>query len=448
VLSLTINSQTPPVKLNLTFQQLIDKYGELELPIDLSQLNPEDIQTTVGGVSRMIMQLVDSMGLSPVWVSLGPGYPPEATYRNIKISFVDLDPENLNRFTRFKEGLYSATHGISYYKFNPKDYIGYTIYNWNSAKALLEKFDRTDVYFINDFQQLLVGGMIGPSAPAVLWYHIPVVPENFSPEIRGFVRRSFDGFDALIVSTKRDLEGVVRLGSRVKARQIYPFIDPASLSPPARSVKQRVLDKFNLRDDDKKVLLVGRMDPIKSQDIAISAIKGISAKLLLVGNGSFTSTSLGHDKASNWAKALRDLARREGVEEKVVFTGYLPDEELNAMYDMCDVVILPSRIEGFGLSVCEAWRFRKPVVVSRGAGISELILDGVNGFIFDPGDVEGLKNSINRALDAKREVGEMGYTTMEQWCSLKSNSEKIQQIMEEVYSAYRSGQSDSNSGHG
>lgn len=437
MISLTVNTQTPPVKINLTFQQLVEKYGELDMPIDLGQLNPEDIQTTVGGVSRMIMQLADKLGLNPIWVSLGPGYPPEAIYKNVKISFVDLDPENLNRFTRFKEGLYTASHGLSHYKFNPKDYIGYTIYNWNSAKILMEKFDKTDVYFINDFQQLLVGGLIGPSAPAVLWYHIPMVPENLNPENRGFVRRSLDGFDMVILSTKRDLEGVVRLGSRVKAKQIYPFIDPGSLSSPGRHVAQKVLDKLNLKEEEKKVLLVGRMDPIKSQDIAISAIKGVNAKLILVGNGSFTSTSLGHDKASTWVKTLKELARREEVEEKVVFAGYLPDEELNALYEACDVVVLPSRIEGFGLSVCEGWRFKKPVVVSRGAGISELILDGVNGFAFDAGDVSGLKDSINMALDAKPEMGEMGFTTMDQWCSLRANSEKIEQVMEEVYYSYK-----------
>ncbi|MEM3249567.1 MAG: glycosyltransferase, partial [Conexivisphaerales archaeon] len=92
---------------------------------------------------------------------------------------------------------------------------------------------------------------------------------------------------------------------------------------------------------------------------------------------------------------------------------------------------------GCGLSVCEGWKFKKPVVVSKGAGISELILDGVNGFTFDAGNVTGLKDSINRALEAKPEMGEMGYTTMDQWCSIRANSKKINQIMEEVYHSYQ-----------
>ncbi|MDG7039584.1 MAG: glycosyltransferase family 1 protein, partial [Nitrososphaerota archaeon] len=178
MISITVNTQTPPIKFNLTFQQLIEKYGELTIPLDIELLNSEDIQTTVGGVSRMIMQLSGHLGLSPSWVSLGPGYPSQAVYKNIRISFIDLDPTDLARFTRFKEGIYSESHSLRQYRFNPKDYLGYTIYNWNSARALMEEFDRTDVFFVNDFQQLLVGGIIGPSAPAVLWYHIPLVPEK------------------------------------------------------------------------------------------------------------------------------------------------------------------------------------------------------------------------------------------------------------------------------
>ncbi|MDG7037349.1 MAG: glycosyltransferase family 1 protein, partial [Nitrososphaerota archaeon] len=71
MISITVNTQTPPIKFNLTFQQLIEKYGELTIPLDIELLNSEDIQTTVGGVSRMIMQLSGHLGLSPSWVSLG-----------------------------------------------------------------------------------------------------------------------------------------------------------------------------------------------------------------------------------------------------------------------------------------------------------------------------------------------------------------------------------------
>lgn len=437
MLSITLNSQTPPVKLNLTYQQLIEKYGSIDVPLNIELLDESDYQLTVGGVSRMMLQFVNYFNLKPIWVALGPGYPHRATFKNISLKFVDLDPENLKRFTRFKEGFYNQIHKVSDYSFDPLDYISYTIYNWRSAEALIEEFENTDVYFINDFQQLQVGGIIGPSAPALLWYHIPLVPENLNQQLRTFLRKSFDGFDQVILSTKRDLEGYIKLGATAPAKQVYPFIDPNSLKEPNESVVQGFLDKYNLKRDETKVLVVGRMDPIKSQDLAIKAIKGLEAKLLLVGDGSFTGSTLAKGKSSGWLENLKNTAKAEGVEDKVVFTGYLSEEELFAAYRVSDVVLLPSRLEGFGLTVCEAWRYKKPVVVSDGAGVSELILDGVNGFKFNAGDAESLHNSLQRALSAKNEVNELGYETMLQWCSLKASSERLLELIEDAYRIYK-----------
>jgi len=123
MLSITINTQTPPIKLNLTYQQLIEKYGNVEIPVNLEQLEESDYQISVGGVSRMLVQFTNYFNLLPTWVSLGPGYPETAIYKKIKIRYVDLDPENLKKFTRFKEGFYNQIHKVSEYNFNAQDYL-------------------------------------------------------------------------------------------------------------------------------------------------------------------------------------------------------------------------------------------------------------------------------------------------------------------------------------
>ena len=436
MLRITLNSQTPPVRFNLTYQQMIEKYGELELPVDVSRLDPWDYQFTVGGVSRMMLQLSSFLGLSPIWVSLGPGYPPSARIGGITVKYVDLDPDDLAGFTSFKEGIYAESHGLSRYEFDPREYISYTVYNWESAKSLLDELDSTDVYLVNDFQQLLVGGIIGPSAPAVIWYHIPLVPGLLSSRMAQFLRRSMEGFDAVVLSTRRDLEGLVALGARANVRQVYPFIDPESLRDAPRSLADAVLGRLGVGPDDRVILLVARMDPIKSQDVAIRAMVGVDAKLVLVGDGSFTGSALGHGKAGEWASRLRSLARELGVESKVKFAGYVGDEELSALYARSDVVALTSNLEGFGLTVCEGWRFGKPVVVSRGAGASEIVIDGVNGYLFEPGDPGSLASALNRALSSGPGVGEAGRATMEQMCSLRSNAPKLVEVLEDAYSAY------------
>ncbi|AWS00082.1 glycosyltransferase family 4 protein [Metallosphaera hakonensis] len=434
-MKIAINTQTPPIRFSFTYKELLERYGELSIPLDLSNLSDQDYQISVGGVARMMLSLIGNSDLKSRWVALGPGYPPQVTLNGIDIHFVDLPPQLLSNYTKFKEGLYNEAHGLYKYHLVGPEYIAYASYNWLSATKLLEFYSDTDVYLVNDFQQLLIGGIIGPSAPAVLWYHIPFIPEKLSDRIREFLVRSFEGFDLVISSTKRDLEGMVRAGVKVKVKQIYPFIDPSAYSSVSRDEVDMISTKFGLKDQDKVVLLVGRMDPIKSQDIAIKAIKNTDLKLVIAGNGSFTSKSLGHDKASMWARKLRELVKELKVEDKVVFTGYVTDRELMALYQRSDVVTLTSRSEGFGLTICEGWNYKKPVVVSEGAGASELVINGVNGYTFSPEKPEQMTSALIEAVKNSDNLGQRGYETLKQ-CSVTTAIHRVKEALEEAMKGY------------
>jgi len=431
--SVAINTQTPPIRFRYTYRDLVEKYGYLSLPIDVSTLDPSDYYVSVGGVAKMMLSISKKFG-KVRWVSLGPGYPPEVKLNDIFVYFVDLDPKNLQGYTRFKEGIYNEAHNLSKYEIQPEDYISYATYNWLSAQKLLEFYKDTDVYFINDFQQLLVGGIIGPSAPAVLWYHIPFVPEYLSPRVKEFLIRAFEGFDAVIMSTKRDLEGMLRAGVKGKVKQVYPFIDPSEYKRASNQEIQKIREKYGIKEE-KIITVVARMDPMKSQDVAIQAMKYVdNAKLLLVGDGSFTSGALGTGKADIWARKLKSLASELGVEDKVIFTGYVPDEELYRIYEASDVIVLPSKIEGFGLAVCEGWVYGKPAIVSSGAGVSELVIDGGNGFVFRQGDPKDLAEKINIVLKDPEKYS-LGRETYKK-CSVDSSYSQLKEIFEDVMRDY------------
>ncbi|BCU66915.1 glycosyl transferase [Sulfolobales archaeon HS-7] len=430
-----INSQSPPVRFRLTYQELLEKYGELSIPVRISELEPEDYQVAVGGVPRMMLQLISKPVFSKTrWVALGPGYPSEIDMTDFMFYPVSPEPHTLKLYTRFKEGLYNESHGISSYVISAEDYLAYMNYNFLSANTMLRFRDDTDIYFVNDFQQLLIGNIIGPAAPVVLWYHIPIVPEKLDQKMREFLLRSLEGFDQVIVSTKRDLEGLVRTGRKINVTQIYPYIDPSSLVRPTKSELQETNDKYGIKDDDKVVVVVGRMDPIKSQDVAIKAINNVDAKLVVVGNGSFTSSSLGHDKASVWANHLKGLVKELHLENKVIFTGYASESRLSALYQRADVVVLPSNLEGFGLVVCEGWSFEKPVVVSRGAGASELVIEGGNGYTFTPGDWKELAEKIKLALTNEK-TGVLGKETAKQ-CYVDTALNSLKKVFDNAISMY------------
>lgn len=437
MLSVTLNSQSPPIRFKIGYQEILERYGELSLPLKLDQLDPSLYQIAVGGVPRMMLQMINYGKISKArWITLGPNFPPEVEVSNFTMYSISPDPETLKGYTRFKEGLYNEMHKVSKYDMHPRDYIHYAKYNWMSAEKMLEFMDDTDVYFAHDFQQLMTGNLIGPSAPVVLWHHIPIVPENLGPTMRDFFRKSLEGFDHVIVSTRRDLEGVIRMNPRVNVSQIYPFIDPNSLPRASRSDVERVASRFGLREDDKVILVVARMEPVKSQDVAIEAMSKVEGKLVLAGNGSFTSTNLGTGKANKWVSYLKEKVKELRLEDKVIFTGYIPDEDLASLYQRSDVVVLPSNIEGFGLVVCEGWAYGKPVVVSKGAGASEIVMEDSNGYLFEPGNYEELATKINLSIKNRDRVGEMGKATMRP-CTMENSIPKVMEVLERAMSPYR-----------
>ena len=70
-------------------------------------------------------------------------------------------------------------------------------------------------------------------------------------------------------------------------------------------------------------------------------------------------------------------------------TGILQKDELLQAYRNCDALLFPSRLEGFGYSVCEAMACGKPVITSNNSSLSEIVIDGETGLLCKTGDVDG-----------------------------------------------------------
>ncbi|HKT21054.1 MAG TPA: glycosyltransferase family 4 protein, partial [Nitrososphaerales archaeon] len=227
------------------------------------------------------------------------------------------------------------------------------------------------------------------------------------------------------------------------AYQTYPYIDGKRWKKPSRSVEDAFRERVRLKRDENLLLVVARMDPVKSQDVAIRALARIKSpgnyKLLMIGNGSFSSSKsggLGRDKGAVWKQHLREEARALGMEDRVEFMGYATDEELRAAYRLASAVILPSRIEGFGIAVLEGWMNGKPVVVSRGAGASELVEEGVNGYTFEPGDDMTLAEGIRKATGPSAErLGANGTQTVKQ-CLVGEASKQVRAVLEDTVASF------------
>lgn len=143
-------------------------------------------------------------------------------------------------------------------------------------------------------------------------------------------------------------------------------------------------------DQEKVVLFVGRLVYEKGAHVLLEAFPGIlraapQTKLIIVGKGGERSS-------------LEERTRQLGISDRVYFTGYLDDQALLALYKCADVAVFPSLYEPFGIVALEAMASDTPVVLSDTGGLSEIVVDGLEGLKAYPGDSWSLGEKIIKIL--------------------------------------------------
>jgi phosphatidyl-myo-inositol dimannoside synthase len=122
-----------------------------------------------------------------------------------------------------------------------------------------------------------------------------------------------------------------------------------------------------------------------------------------------------------------------------VITGGIPHEELGAAFDGAVGLVHPAPWEGFGLVGVEAWIHGLPVVVSRGAGVAELVTDGVNGFTVAPGSVSGLASGMAGLLanpERAERMGDAGRLTARR-CHVRPAARRLREVFQHVIKQYQ-----------
>ncbi len=165
--------------------------------------------------------------------------------------------------------------------------------------------------------------------------------------------------------------------------------------------KVNVVEKkrsLGLAPDGLVVGTVGWLLPVKGPMYLLKAMERVwenhgEIKLIFVGKGGL-----------EWQ--LRAEASRAGVSSKVGLLGWRDD--VPEIMQILDVFVLPSLNEGMGRVLVEAMAAGKPIIASRAGGIVDLIKDGENGLLIEPGDVDGLYLAIERLLNDTKMRYDMG----------------------------------------
>jgi glycosyltransferase involved in cell wall biosynthesis len=152
-----------------------------------------------------------------------------------------------------------------------------------------------------------------------------------------------------------------------------------------------ILSKYAIDGRQPYFLYVGGLSPHKNLLRLIDAFAMLSernAQLVLVGD-------LG-DVFRTHVPELRARVKDRRLDGKVVFTGYVPDEDLVWLYNGALALVQPSLIEGFGLPPVEAMACGTPVIASTAGSLPEVVGDA--GIAFEPTDVDALAEAMQRLI--------------------------------------------------
>lgn len=139
--------------------------------------------------------------------------------------------------------------------------------------------------------------------------------------------------------------------------------------------------KFDI--DFVKILFLGELGKRKGiYDLlyAVASIDKIKIKLLYGGNGD--------------VEKVAQLARELKITDKVEYLGWVSGERKVQVLNEADIFVLPSYNEGLPISILEAMSYRLPIISTFVGGIPEIVHNKVNGFIINPGDNKGLRESL------------------------------------------------------
>ena len=147
--------------------------------------------------------------------------------------------------------------------------------------------------------------------------------------------------------------------------------------------------KFGLKPNHRTIGMLAQFIPRKGHRFLISAAPAIlshcpEAKILLFGKGPLQNS-------------IRQQCSRLQLGDKVLFAGFRDD--LERILPCLNVVVHPATLEGLGVSLLQAAAAGVPIVATRVGGIPEIVENGINGYLFEEGDIQALANRVINLLE-------------------------------------------------
>ena len=184
-----------------------------------------------------------------------------------------------------------------------------------------------------------------------------------------------------------------------KIHVIPPGVDIQHFTPLDRAEARAAID-LPMDEEDRMILFVGRIEPLKGIDTLLQAL-AILDKDLPNGLDNLCLSIIGGDprECDDEMVRLKHMSCDLGLNDFVFFLGSMSQETLQYYYAAAEAVIMPSHYESFGLVALEAMASGTPVIASEVGGLAYLVQDGVTGFHVPDREPEELAGRIRLLLE-------------------------------------------------
>ncbi|MBI3286878.1 MAG: glycosyltransferase [Chloroflexi bacterium] len=227
--------------------------------------------------------------------------------------------------------------------------------------------------------------------------------EEREPELRiRSEHRIIAGVDGIVAASPREKEQMLELygADPAKIRVVPGGVDLNLFRPVPHPEAKAFVDVL---PEDKLILFVGRIEPVKGIETLIRAIalgtqkmpnwRGQMCVSIIGGNPN------GEENLDEEIQRLSHLKESLQLGDLVTFLGARDQDSLPHYYSAAEVCVVPSHYESFGMVALEAMACGTPVIASRVGGLTFTVKDGQTGFLIPDGDARALCDRVQRLLD-------------------------------------------------
>jgi len=238
---------------------------------------------------------------------------------------------------------------------------------------------------------------------------------------------------------KTELKGVDTWFALEREKKCFNWA--GSITTPSKDLKKRICDMYSINYDkvqvipnlldtnhfspkdtednqDFTILHVGRFERAKGVETLIKSFIPLSKKF-----NNLKLINVGTPRGRSFNKCM-DLLKKNKLDQKVIFTGFVDYLDLPGLYAKSDIVVVPSEIyESFSYTVAQGMACGKPVIASEIGGIPETTNYGNAGLLFEPGNVDQLNGKIEMLYsnnDLRKEFGRKARKYIVDYCSIDS----------------------------